>query len=140
MAQLIEFAGNHLILVGAFFFILALLLFNLLQTGGAKAVIPIQAVQLFNREDAVPIDIRSAADFEAGHIINARNIPMSDLKSRLTELQKVKDKPLVVYCATGTTSATALRELAAGGFDRVYSLKGGIAAWRTDNMPVTQDK
>jgi len=138
MTQLIEFAGNHLILVGAFFFIVALLVVNLLQAaGGSKSVIPVQAVQLLNREDALPLDIRSAADFEKGHIINARNIPMAELKTRLDELKKMKDRPLVVYCATGTTSAGALKELSAAGFERLYSLKGGIAAWRSDNLPLT---
>ena len=140
MAQLIEFAGNHIILVSAFFFILALLLVNLIQAGSSKSVIPIQAVQLFNREDALPLDIRSAADFEAGHIINARNIPMADLKTKLDGLQKEKDKPVVVYCATGTTSSAALRQLAAAGFQQVYSLKGGIAAWRNDKLPLTQGR
>ena len=137
MTQLIEFAGNHLILVGAFFFIVALLVFNLLQAGGSKSVIPVQAVQLLNREDALPLDIRSAADFEKGHIINARNIPMAELKTRLDELKKMKDRPLVVYCATGTTSGGALKELSAAGFERLYTLKGGIAAWRSDNLPLT---
>jgi rhodanese-related sulfurtransferase len=137
MNQLIEFAGNHLILVSAFFFIVALLAVNLLQVGGSKSVIPVQAVQLLNREDALPLDIRSAADFEKGHIINARNIPMAELKTRLEELKKLKDRPLVVYCATGTTSAGALKELSAAGFERLYSLKGGIAAWRSDNLPLT---
>jgi rhodanese-related sulfurtransferase len=140
MAQLIEFAGNHLILVGAFFFIVALLLVNLVQAGGSRAVIPVQAVQLFNRDDALPLDIRSTSDFAAGHIVNARNIPMADLKSRLDELKKAKDKPVVVYCATGTTSAAATRDLSAAGFERVYSLKGGIAAWRNENLPLTKQR
>ncbi len=137
MNQLIEFAGNHLILVSAFFFIVALLVANLVQGGGSKSVIPVQAVALLNREDALPLDIRSAADFKTGHIINARNIPMAELKTRTDELKKMKDRPLLVYCATGTTSAGALKELSAAGFERLYSLKGGIAAWRSDNLPLT---
>ena len=140
MDQLIEFAGNHLILVGAFFFILALLITNVVQAGGSKSVIPVQAVQLFNHEDALPLDIRGSADFEAGHIINARNIPMAELKSRMDELKKNKDKPLVVYCATGTTSNAAIRDLGAAGFEKVYSLKGGIAAWRSDNLPLKKGR
>ena len=137
MNQLIEFAGNNLILVSAFFFIVALLAVNLLQAGGSKSLIPVQAVQLLNREDALPLDIRSSADFATGHIINAQNIPMAELKTRVDELKKLKDRPLLVYCATGTTSAGALRDLSAAGFERLYSLKGGIAAWRSDNLPLT---
>jgi rhodanese-related sulfurtransferase len=140
MAQLIEFAFNHPVLVGAFFVILTVLLVNLVQGGGSKAVLPIQAVQLFNRQDAVPLDIRSAVDFEEGHIVNARNIPMAELKTGLNGLKKLKDKPVVVYCATGATTAAALRELSAAGFEQVYSLKGGIAAWRNDNLPLTRGR
>ncbi len=138
MAQLIEFAGNHLFWVIAFFVILALLVVNLVQTVGSRAVIPIRAVQLFNTEDALPLDIRSTADFASGHIVNAKNIPMADLKTRLDELQKVKGKPVLVYCAMGTTSAAAIRVLSAAGFEQVYSLKGGIAAWSNDKLPLTQ--
>ncbi len=137
MDQLIEFAGNNLILVSAFFFVSAMLIVNLTQGGGSKSVLPIQAVQLLNREDALVLDIRSKADFEEGHIINARNIPLADLKSKLDELKNLKDRPLVVCCATGTTSRGALRELSTAGFEQVYSLKGGIAAWRSDNLPLT---
>ena len=137
MDQLIEFAGNHLILASALFFILAMLVVNLMQGGGSKSVLPIQAVQLLNREDALVLDIRSTSDFDAGHIINARNIPLADLKPNLDDLKKLKDRPVVVCCATGTTSGGALRELSAAGFEQVYSLKGGIAAWRSDNLPLT---
>ena len=137
MNQLIEFAGNHLILVSALLFILAMLVVNLVQGGGTKAVLPIAAVQMLNRDDAQVLDIRSTADFDAGHIINARNIPSADLKSRLDELKKLKDRPMVVCCATGTMSGAALRELSGAGFEKVYSLKGGIAAWRSDNLPLT---
>lgn len=137
MAQLIEFAGNHLLLTSAFFFLFTMLIMNVLQGGGSKAVLPIEAVQLLNRQDAVPLDIRSVADFESGHIINARNIPMAELKSRADELKKLKSRPLLVYCASGTTSAAALRELSSAGFEHVSTLKGGIAAWRSENLPLT---
>ena len=137
MNQLIEFAGNHLILVSAFFFVSAMLIVNLMQGGGSTAVLPIQAVQLLNHEDALVLDIRNATEFESGHIINAHNIPHADLKSKLDDLKKSKDRPLVVCCATGTASRAAMRELSAAGFEQVYSLKGGIAAWRSDNLPLT---
>ena len=137
MSQLIEFSGNHLILVGPFFFIFALLLVNLVQGGGTRAVLPIQVVQMLNRDNAVALDIRDLAEFDAGHIINARHIPKAELKTRVDELKKYKDRPIVVYCATGTSSAAAMRELSAAGFQQVHSLKGGIAAWRSDNLPLT---
>ncbi len=137
MTQLIEFASNHFILVSAFIFILAMLVINMFQGGGAKTVLPVQAVRMLNREGALTLDIRSVAEFENGHIINARNIPSTDLKSRIHELSKFKDRPIVVCCARGTTSGAALRELSGAGFEQVRSLKGGVAAWRSDNLPLT---
>ena len=137
MSQLIEFAANHLILVSAFVFISTLLVVNIAQGGGARSIYPIQAVQMLNREDAVLIDIRDASDYDAGHIINAKNIPRAELKSRLDELKKFKERPIVVYCANGSASTAALRELSSAGFEQVHSLKGGLSAWRSDNLPLT---
>ena len=137
MTELIEFGGNHLILVSAFFFISALLIVNLIQAGGSKALLPIEAVQMMNREGAIPLDIRGASDYADGHIINAKNIPAAELKTKHAELKKLADQPVLVYCATGQTSLGALKELNAAGVEQVYSLKGGIAAWRSDNLPLT---
>ncbi len=137
MAQLLEFAGNHLILVSAFFFILVMLMVNFAQTAGSKAVLPIEAVQLLNRENALPLDVRSRDDFDAGHIINAVHIPAAEIKTRSGELKKSAGRPVLVYCATGTSSSAAVKELTAAGFEQVYSLKGGISAWRADNLPLT---
>jgi rhodanese-related sulfurtransferase len=92
---------------------------------------------MLNREDAVLIDIRDASDYDAGHIINAKNIPRAELKSRLDELKKFKERPIVVYCANGSASTAALRELSSAGFEQVHSLKGGLSAWRSDNLPLT---
>ena len=137
MNQLLEFAGNHLILVSAFLFILTMLMINLFQSAGAKAVAPADAVALMNRENALPLDVRPQSDFEAGHIINAAHIPLAELKSRATELRKNGERPILVYCATGTTSPSAVKDLVAAGFDPVYSLKGGISAWRAENLPLS---
>jgi rhodanese-related sulfurtransferase len=137
MAQLLEFAGNHLILVSAFFFILVMLMVNFAQAAGSKGVLPIEAVQLLNRENALPLDVRSRDDFDAGHIINAVHIPAAEIKTRSGELKKSGDRPIIVYCATGSTSLAAVKELTDAGFEQVYSLKGGISAWRADNLPLT---
>lgn len=137
MTQLIEFAGNHLILVSAFFFVSALLIVNLIQAGGGRALLPIEAVQMMNREGATVLDIRSESDYADGHIINAKNMPAAELKTKHAELKKLADQPILVYCATGQASLGALKELNTAGVEQAYSLKGGIAAWRSDNLPLT---
>ena len=97
---------------------------------------PTEAVQLINRRDAVVIDVRDAADYKSGHITNARHLPEGELESRAKELEKVKSKPIIVSCARGNRSpnvATRLRKL---GFNEVFSLRGGLAAWQQANMPL----
>ena len=95
-----------------------------------------QAVQLINRRDAVVLDVRSAADYKAGHITNARNIPEGELDQRLKELERVKAKPIIVSCARGNRSAAVAARLRKLGFAEVLSLRGGIAAWQQANMPL----
>ena len=97
---------------------------------------PTEAVQLINRRDAVVLDVRNSADYKAGHITNARHIPEAELEARAKEMEKVKSKPIIVSCARGNRSsivATRLRKL---GFNEVFSLRGGLAAWQQANMPV----
>jgi rhodanese-related sulfurtransferase len=73
-----------------------------------------------------------------GHMRDAKNIPLADLSKRIGELDKSKTKTVVVVCQTGARSDKAARQLAAAGFDDVYSLEGGLAAWQAANLPVTK--
>jgi rhodanese-related sulfurtransferase len=95
-----------------------------------------QAVQLINRRDAVVIDVREASEYQRGHLRNARHVPLSQLKSRLGELDKWKDKPVLVHCATGNRSHGACVTLRKAGFKEVFNLQGGIGAWQQAGMPV----
>ena len=96
-----------------------------------------QVTDLINREDAVIIDVRPAADFAKGHIINAINVPASNLAKQMTQLSKYKDKTVVVSCRSGAQSSVARKQLIKEGFSKVYNLKGGILSWQSDNLPVT---
>ena len=97
---------------------------------------PVEAVQLINRRDAIVVDVRDAAEFKAGHITNARNVPESELDARAKELEKVKAKPIIVSCARGNRSATVAAKLRKLGFAEVFSLRGGLTAWQQANMPL----
>lgn len=138
MDQLIEFAGNHFLLVTSFFFVLTLLIMNLLQDGGGTALTSQQAVQFLNQSDAVAIDTRNEADYAAGHIINAQHIEAAELKPGTENVDRLKDKPVLVYCAGGVSSTALVRKLKRAGFEQVRSLRGGINGWKTDNLPVTK--
>jgi len=134
MPQLIEFASNHLALVAAFFGVLGVLLFTLRQA--AHDLTPLRAVQLLNREQAVPVDLRSEQDFSAGHIINALRVGPEAIEQGANALQKHREKPLLLYCETGASCLKPIRTLRKAGFARVYRLQGGLAAWRTENLPL----
>ena len=140
MDQLIEFAGNHLFLVGALFAVMALLIkaeFDH-QSGKANQLDPTAAIRLMNNDDAVVVDVREAADFNKGHIKNAKNIPMSALKQQLDGVAKVKDAPVLMYCRSGNVSGKACRVLKRSGFTNVHNLAGGILGWQDANLPLTK--
>jgi rhodanese-related sulfurtransferase len=80
--------------------------------------------------------VRDPAEYKAGHITNARNVPEKELEARVKELEKVKSKPIIVCCPRGTRSASVAGLLRKRGFAEVVSLRGGLAAWQQANMPL----
>lgn len=76
---------------------------------------------------ATVVDVRTAAEYQAGHIRAALNVPLETLGQ--VSAAWSKDQPVVVYCATGARSAQAAAILAGAGFRKVYNLEKGIAAW-----------
>lgn len=73
------------------------------------------------------IDVREPQEFEAGHILGARNIPVTQLKQRLIEIRK--DKPVYLYCQKSTRSSRAAQILHKNGYKELYQLKGGFKHW-----------
>jgi rhodanese-related sulfurtransferase len=99
-----------------------------------------QAVQLINRQDAAVVDVREPGEFRGGHIPNARNIPLGQLAGKIKDLEKLKDKPVLLSCQTGARSAQAAGTLRQAGFAQVFNLAGGMNAWQQASMPVEKDK
>jgi rhodanese-related sulfurtransferase len=97
-----------------------------------------EATTMINREDAQIIDVRDVADFSTGHMMGAKNIPVAKFEERATDLAKLKDKPVIVCCETGIRSGKAVSALKKLGFDRVFSLEGGVAAWSKAGLPLTK--
>jgi rhodanese-related sulfurtransferase len=137
MDQVFEFITNHPYLVGGFVVLLALFIRNETQRGGSS-VSAQQLVALVNKEDAVVLDLRDQKEYASGHIANAVNIPYSALESRLSELDKFKDKPIVLTCKVGQHAGAAGTALRKNGFPNVSRLSGGIAEWRNQNLPVVK--
>lgn len=102
---------------------------------GIKSVPVSQAVRLVNHESALIVDVREPDEFRTGHIPNSINIPLSALRARLSELEKYKDRPIVVSCRTSQRSAKAAMTLRKHKFQSVHVLAGGILAWQNENLP-----
>jgi len=73
------------------------------------------------------IDVREPQEFDKGHILGARNIPVTQMKQRLVELRK--DKPVYLYCQRGSRSARAAQLLRKKGYRDISTLKGGFKKW-----------
>jgi rhodanese-related sulfurtransferase len=95
-----------------------------------------EAVRMINRQDAVIVDVREPNEFKAGHIPNARNIPAGQIKERTRELEKLKSKPLLLVCQSGSRSAQVCGGLQKDGIGAPVALSGGMAAWQQAGMPV----
>ena len=111
-------------------------LFNRLLAGSVAQVGALEAVQLMNRRDAVMLDVRDAADYAAGHIPNARNIPFAQLSDRLRELEKLKSRPIIISGDLGARSAKVCGALQKIGFTDVFALRGGLRGWVEASLPV----
>ncbi len=103
-----------------------------------RDVTPAEAVQLINRDDAVLLDVRESSELAAGRIRNARHLSASVLPQRVDELGKIKDKPIIAFCANGLKAQKTCQLLSKRGFARIYFLKGGVAAWQQANLPLAK--
>jgi len=138
--KLPEFIGNNLFLVSLFIAVLVMLLWNLYSSAlsGIKQLAPMEVTRFMNHEHAIVLDVRKEENYKEAHILNALNVPESDIESRKNELGKYKNKPVITYCETGTISARVAKILQAQGFEQTSCLKGGVAAWRNANLPLTK--
>ncbi len=137
MEQLFEFIGNHPLEVGAFAVLLVLFIRNEMNRGGAS-VSAQQLVNMVNSEKAVLLDVRDRKEYEAGHIVDAINIPYSSLESRVEELNKFKERPIVIICKMGQHAGAAGTLLRKKGYENISRLTGGIMEWRNQSLPVVK--
>lgn len=103
---------------------------------GVAEVGTFEATQLINQKDAVVLDVRDEGEFKSGHIPNSRHIPLAGIGSRLKELEKFRQRPIVIICRSGNRSGAAVGILKKNGFNDVVVLRGGLMAWEQANLPV----
>ena len=103
---------------------------------GVKEVECAAALQLINHQDAVVLDVREPDEFKSGHLLNAKHIPLGKLRERIGELERYRDKPIIVICRSGNRSATACALLGRDGFAQAVNLVGGVTAWQKAGLPL----
>lgn len=102
-----------------------------------QRLIPAKGVRQMNTTDLKKIigdknrqyiDVRTPMEYRGNHIKGFKNIPVSDLRQRLTELSK--DKEIIVICQSGMRSNKASKLLKKAGFNQVINIQGGMASWK----------
>ncbi|WP_422135317.1 rhodanese-like domain-containing protein [Endozoicomonas sp. ALD040] len=137
MEQIIEFIGNHPLLVGSLVALVCALLFTEMRKGG-QSVGSQEVTQLINHQGAIVLDVREKTDFSKGHIVDAVSMPYGKVAERIGELNKHKDKPIVIVDAMGQHAGTVGKQLKDAGFEQVVRLKGGIGTWTADSLPLVK--
>ena len=135
----VAFIKINLMLIAVAFVSGAMLVWPYLRRGaGGPWVSTLEATQLINREDALVLDVRDAAEFGAGHMLGAKNIPLANVEARAGELDKHKAKPVIVLCNDGSRASKAAVMLRERGFAKVVNLSGGFPAWQQAGLPVVK--
>ncbi len=142
MAEFLDFATRNWTLFAVLAGVVAMLVvtevMRLMRAG--HTVDAQDALRLFNEEDAVLVDVREVGEYRDGHVPGATSIPVATLKSRPEELEKFKNRPIILYCRTGGQSGSAASLLKKNGYSRVYNLKGGIGTWSGANLPIVKGR
>jgi rhodanese-related sulfurtransferase len=133
----VKFIIDNIFLIGLVLVSGGALIAHTMQRMGAK-LSPLQATQVINQGKTLILDVRSSENFAAGHIRDAKNIPLKELKARVAELDKFKARPVIVVCDKGLQSAKATAQLKKEGYSEAASLLGGLDAWQAQGLPTVR--
>jgi len=106
--------------------------------GAAFASISSQDLIRLMNQGALVLDIRKPEEFAQGHVNGAKHLSSEQILTAGDNFKRFKEKPVVVYCDTGSLAAAAVRQLNEQGFTKAFTLRGGFAAWRAENLPVAK--
>ncbi len=137
MEHMNDFAATNWVMIVMWFFLLGMIIHSFIKA--SNDISPQQVVQLMSHETgSMVLDVREDSEYQAGHIKDSIHIPLSKLKSRMTELEKYKNKNIILGCRSGSRSGRASGLLKKNGFEKVYNLRGGVLAWKNDNLPMNK--
>ena len=136
LAKFLEFITAHYVLSGTFIVLVVLLIVQQSRNAG-RNLSSRELTAMVNRDEAFILDIRPKKEFSTWHIVGSVNISSDQLKDKMVELEKHKDKTIIVVCASGMNAGGACAELKKAGFTAAR-LSGGITGWRSENLPVVK--
>ena len=119
------------------FFFLFLFAYSEMNKGGKK-IEPNELTRLVNKENAILIDLRKKEDYKNGHIMTALNYPHQEFDNQIHELDKFKERPIILVCDMGRNSANIGEKLRKAEFKETFRLNGGMMTWTQENLPVIQ--
>lgn len=121
--------------------IIALILLTILEfiksKNSAHRLTPAAATQMINHKNATILDVRAKDIFNAGHIVDAISIPLAELDSKYKKLEKAKNHPIIIVCATSVESTRAAAILTKHGYT-THILAGGMRSWKDADMPIVK--
>jgi len=140
MQEYIDFARNNFLIVAGFIAVLGFIIKTEISrlTRKYKQIGVNEAVMLLNKDNSIVLDVREDKEVQGGKIKDARHITLGQLPSRMAELGSDKQKPILVYCRSGSRSGHACQMLTKAGYEDVSNLAGGILAWEAANLPVVK--
>lgn len=135
MEHLNEFVTTNWVMILMWVFLLGMIINSFIKS--SHDISPQQAVQLMSHEGgSLVLDVREDSEYQSGHIKDSIHIPMGALASRVSELDKYKNKNIILGCRSGSRSGRACSILKKHGFEKIHNLRGGVLAWENDNLPM----
>jgi len=139
MERLIEYVTHHpLMAASALLAVVVLVVYeSRVRASGFAAISSQDLIRLMN-QGALVLDIRKADAFALGHVNGAKQLSSDQILTAGDNFKRFKEKPVVVYDESGSLAAVAVRQLNNQGFTKAFSLRGGFAGWRAEQLPVTK--
>jgi rhodanese-related sulfurtransferase len=139
MDRLIEYFTHHPYLVGAAVLALVVVITyeSRMQSAAFASISSQDLIRLMN-QGALVLDIRKSDEFAQGHVNGAKHLPSDQILKAGDSFKRFKEKPVIVYCDSGSLAAAAVRQLIEQGFTKAFTLRGGFASWRAENLPIAK--
>ena len=135
MENLNEFAQTNWVMILMWFALLGMIIHSFIKS--SYDISPQQVVQLMSHESgSILVDTREDNEFSSEHIKDSIHIPLGALASRISELDKYKNKNIILGCRSGSRSGRACSILKKHGFEKIHNLRGGVLAWENENLPM----